>query len=270
MSGYKMSSPAIRNRMLLSLPKAVLEKILPDLEVILLPPGHVLFKAGDTVDSVLFLNSGLISIIAASSTGHSIEVGAVGREGGLPVEVLTGHQYSAHRYIVQIPGEALKISAATLKRHLGNDTAYCKSSLVFLQQLHNQSTQLVLCNRFHTVQQRLCRWLLMTSDWAEDDSYPVTHEFLSLMLGVNRSTVSLELGALKSSGLISYRQRLIKITDKRRIASMSCECYWTHKRDMDAYTRTLRISGVAGMGGTRIGRSRPARSYRPTPGEVFE
>jgi Mn-dependent DtxR family transcriptional regulator len=90
------------------------------------------------------------------------------------------------------------------------------------------------------------------------------------MLGVNRSTVSLELGALKSNGLISYRQRLIEITDKRRIATMSCECYWTHKRDMDEYTKTLQVSRSAGESRTGLGKSRSTRSFRPMPINIFE
>jgi CRP-like cAMP-binding protein len=252
----KKGSAAIRNRILLSLPKTALEKVLPELETVSLPLGKVLLKAGDQVGAALFVDSGLISIIAASSTGSSIEVGAVGKEGMIPVEILSDLQYSAHRYVVQVPGEAFRIGAPALRHGFSNDIVFCKSSLRFLQQMHNQSAQLVLCNRFHTVQQRLCRWLLMTSDWAEDDRFPVTHEFLALILGVNRSTVSLELGGLKSSGLISYRQRLIEITNKRRIATMSCECYWTHKRDMDGYTKALHLSGAAGASSARLGKSR--------------
>jgi CRP-like cAMP-binding protein len=255
------SSFVIRNKVLLSAPKTVLDKLLPELEVVSLPLGKVLFKAGEDVDSAWFVNSGLISVIAASSTGNSIEVGAIGREGVLPIEVLSDSPVSAHRYIAQIPGEALKISrAALVELYFSNDLIFSKNSLRLFQQLHNQSSQLVLCNRFHTVQQRLCRWLLMTSDWAENDQFPVTHEFLALILGVNRSTVSLELGALKASGLISNRQRMIRITDRRKIATMSCECYWTHKRDMDAYTKSLHFPAAGGGSGAGRGRARPARS----------
>jgi CRP-like cAMP-binding protein len=262
------SSPAICNKILLSLTRTSLEKVLPEFEVISLPLGTELFKAGDTVDSAFFVNSGLTSIIAVNSIGNSIEVGAVGKEGILPIEALSNLQHSAHRVVVQLPGSAFRISTAALNHNFSDDMAFCKKSLVFLQQLNNQATQLVLCNRFHTVKQRLCRWLLMTSDWAEEDQFPLTHEFLSLMLGVNRSTVSLELGALKSGGLISYRQRLIKMTDKRRIAAMSCECYWTHKRDMDAYTKALLVPEGSGKGsGTshnRSGGSRWIRTHRQT------
>jgi hypothetical protein len=163
---------------------------------------------------------------------------------------------------VQLPGHALKISMAALKHSFSNDVALYTRSLNLIQQLHNQSTQLVLCNRFHTVQQRLCRWLMMTADWAESDHFPITHEFLSLMLGVNRSTVSLEMGALKSTGLISYRQRLLEIRNKRQIATMSCECYWTHKRDMDAYNKALQISGATGAPNARMGSSRSTGASR--------
>jgi len=243
---------------------------LPELESISLPLGDVLFKAGDSVDSALFLNSGMISLIAASSTGNSIEVGAVGKEGMLPVEVLSDLRHVAHRAIVQIPGEALKISIASIRYHLPNELSLLRRYINFMQALHNQSTQLVLCNRFHTVRQRLCRWLLMTSDWAEGDAFPITHEFLSLMLGVNRSTVSLELGALKSKGMISYRQRLLEIKDKRRIATMSCECYWTHKRDIDSYTKALQVSGTAGASGNRLSSSRSTGTRSQTHITAFE
>jgi CRP-like cAMP-binding protein len=256
MPGIKKSSFKIQNNVLLSLPKTALDKLLPELESISLPLGHVVFKAGDRIDSALFLNSGMVSLVAASSTGNSIEVGAVGKEGMVPVEVLSDLQHVAHRAVVQVPGEALKISIARLEHHLPNEVSLLKRYLNFMQVLHSQSTQLVLCNRFHTVQQRLCRWLLMTSDWAESDHFPITHEFLSLMLGMNRSTVTLELGALKSKGIISYRQRLLEVKDRRQIASMSCECYWTHKRDMDSYTKALQVSGTAGPSSTRLSSSR--------------
>jgi len=264
MRSNKMSGIVIHNKMLLSLPKNSLNKLLEEFKAIHLPLGEDLFKPGDKVDSAIFVNSGLVSLIAASSTGRSIAVASVGKEGMLPVEVLSGLQCSAYTYVVRIPGEALKISTAAFKDLRSSDSAFREGSLKFFQQLHSQSAQLILCNRFHSVQQRLCRWILMSSDWAEDDQFPMTHEFLSLMLGVNRSTVSLELGALKADGMISYRQRLLRITDKRRIASISCECYWSHKRDMDAYTKALAASGTSGASGTRPGRSFTTGAYRST------
>ncbi len=241
MPDSRTSDAAIGNKILLSLPREMLEKMIPDFEMVQLPLNEVLYESGERAESILFLNTGLASLIACSSNGSCIEVGAVGNEGLLPIEALSESPVISHRGIVQLPGNALKINIDALKHHFPKDGIIVERSLMLMKQMHNQATQLVLCSRFHTVEQRLCRWLLMTSDWAQNDHFPITHEFLSFMLGVNRATVTTAMGVLKAAGVIAYRQRLLDILDRRRIASISCECYWTHRRDMEHYIASLHI-----------------------------
>ena len=235
MSAQKGSLPQIENRILLALPKAVLKKLSPDLEVITLPMNRVLFEAGERVDWAYFLNSGMASLIAVNSNGSSIEVAAVGNEGMVPVCVLTGPQYVSYRCIMQLSGSGLKISINSLRGQFRGMLG--EQLLGFMQMLHNQSCQLVLCNRFHTIEQRLCRWLLITADRAGDNHFPITHEFISCMLGANRSNVTVALGALKTAGFISYRKGTLSILDRARIESLACECYRNYRREIESYVK---------------------------------
>jgi CRP-like cAMP-binding protein len=212
-----------------------LKKLSPDLEVIPLPMNRVLFESGERVDWAYFLNSGMASLIAVNSNGNSIEVAAVGNEGMVPVCVLTGPQYISYRCVMQISGSGLKISMKSLRDQFRGILG--EQLLGFMQMLHNQSCQLVLCNRFHTIEQRLCRWLLITADRAGDNHFPITHEFVSYMLGANRSNVTVALGALKAAGFISYRKGMLSILDRARIESIACECYRSYRREIESYVK---------------------------------
>jgi len=235
MSPPKASLPPIENRILLALPKAALKKLSSDLEAIPLPMNKVLFEAGEQVDWAYFLNSGMASLIAVNSDGRSIEVAAVGNEGMVPVCVLTGPQYISYRCVMQISGSGLKIRMKSLRDQFRGTLG--EQLLGFMQMLHNQSCQLVVCNRFHAIEQRLCRWLLITADRARDNHFPITHEFVSYMLGANRANVTVALGALKAAGFISYRKGTLSILDRARIESIACECYRGYRREIENYVK---------------------------------
>jgi hypothetical protein len=145
-----------------------------------------------------------------------------------------GDQQMLYRSIVQIPGNALRISTNDLKRHFHKDGVLCDLLLKFWQMLYDQIGQSVVCNRFHTFEQRLCRWLLLTADRLQRDDLPLTHESISLLLGSNRATVTLTIGSLKKAGLIEHHRSSISILDKDRMEASACECYQIcHKRLKD-------------------------------------
>ncbi len=228
MSPPKSKTSKAENRILLMLPASERKQLASESEVVSLALNEVLFEAGDCVDHAYFLNSGMVSLIAVGEDGNSIEVGVIGDEGMLPFQIESKPQEMPYRCIVQVPGSALKIGMESLREQLR--TALNERSLPFVKMLHNQSCQSTLCNRFHTMEQRLCRWLLISGDHAGKDQFPSTHKHLSYMLGANRSNVTVALGKLKSQGLISYRQGTVTILDRRRMAIMACVCYTTYKK----------------------------------------
>ena len=227
----------IENHILLSLPKLEYEELLPDLEWIELPLNKILYEAGELIHCAYFINTGMASLIAANSEGGSVEIGVIGNEGILEMQVIMGAKRASYRSIVQIPGQALKISRDALTHHFHTQRVLHDQLLRFYQVLHNQISQSVVCNRFHTFEQRLCRWLLVTAEHADKNDFPFTHEFVSLMLGANRATVTETFGNLKKAGLILQRRGLIQILDRRRMETAACECYRANKRDLEELHR---------------------------------
>lgn len=223
----------VENRILLALPKPEFEKVSSDFEAVPLEPNQALFEVGQPVRHAYFLNSGLASFIAVSTDGSGIEVAAIGNEGMIPLQISTRPQEMIYRCIVQLPGTALKISIVSLRKSLR--AALSEPSVRLLQMMHNRSSQLILCNRFHTIEQRLCRWLLLTADNAKTNSFPVTHEFLSYVLGANRSTITIAMGILKKAKLIAYRSRMVTILDRKRTEEMACECYRVYRTQTAHY-----------------------------------
>jgi len=226
--------PRIENRILLSLPKLEYERLAPSLEKVELPWNKILFEASEPVDCAYFVNSGIISLVAGSCSGDSIEIGVIGNEGILALPTIMENGPMPYRSIVQIPGNALRITRNDLKHHFYKNGAFSGLLLKFWQMLFDQIGQSVVCNRFHTFEQRFCRWLLLTADRIQRDDLPLTHEFISLMLGSNRATVTLTIGSLKRAGLIEHHRSSIRILDKERMKASACECYEIcHKRLKD-------------------------------------
>ena len=227
--------PKIENRILLSLPKSEYEKLLSDLEFIPLPLSKILHEPGDRISYAYFINTGVASLIASNSEGGSVEIGLIGKEGVLESQVLMGAEKVSYRSIVQIAGQGLRISRDALQRHFHQSRVLHDQLLRSYRVLHNQISQSVVCNRFHTFEQRLCRWLLLTAERVNDNNIPYTHEFISLMLGAQSATVTATLGSLKEAGLISQGRGLIKLLDRAKIEAVACECYRINKRELEDF-----------------------------------
>lgn len=225
--------PKIENRILLSLPPSEFEKLSADLNYIPLPLNSALYEVGGAIHSVYFINTGMASLTAWSEEGGSVEIGVIGKEGIVGMQSVMGAERASYRTIVQISGQALQISSEALKYHFGNLRVLHDQLLRFYGVLHNQISQSVVCSRFHTSEQRLCRWLLTTARHVYRDEFSFTHEFISLMVGANRATVTAAFGSLKDSGLISQRRRLIRILDKDRMEAAACECYRANMKDLE-------------------------------------
>ena len=214
-----------RNAMLGQLPAEdyeVLAKFMVEVE---LPLNKPLSEPNEVIEYVYFLNHGLISTDAMTQSGESVEVGVIGREGFSGLPALLNQPQMSHAVVVQGIGSGLRVRASVVRE------LFLRGGM-FQTMVHNfaylemtQTAQSVLCNRMHTVDQRLARWLLTSADRMESEELHLTHEFLSHMLGVQRSTVTVAAGDMQRQELIGYSRGKIHLLDRPRLARAACECY---------------------------------------------
>jgi CRP-like cAMP-binding protein len=228
----------IENKLLSAMPRLEFERLRSHLELVNLPHGKVLTEAGDTVRHTYFITDGMISLIATTKEGQSVEVAMVGREGVVGMSSVLRTRTTSLRAKVQIAAVAWRISAEALRsevKHCGSlhELMGCYTHTLVVQIAHS-----VACNLFHTTNQRLARWLLLAHDCVGEDSFDLTHEDISEMLGVSRSGVSTAAGALQRKGMISYSRGRINILDRRGLEGVACDCYEAISGEMDSYLDT--------------------------------
>ena len=167
----------------------------------------------------------VISLVATLEDGSTMESGLVGQEGMTGIAVVLGGMTKAHRAFVQIAGEGWRLKASVLQAEFDRGGALQKLLLHYFQALFTQVAQTGVCNRFHTTEERLARWLLLVSDCVQSETFSLTQEFIAQMIGVRRAGVTVAAGALSQAGLIRYTRGQIKITDRPGLEEFSCECY---------------------------------------------
>src|SRR3984893_1369316 len=214
-----------KNGLLAAFPPEDVKRFFSDLHPVSLSPRHVFYDVGAPLEDVYFIEQGLASILTNLTNGSVIEVGMIGREGMVGVPVLLGDEISVQRVIVQVPGTALRMKAAPCKTAFDESAAVRGILLRFTAAILNMSAQTAACNRAHSMKQRCARWLLMSSDRIQSDVVPMTHEFLSSVLGVRRTGVTAIAGELQRSGLIRYRRGQVTIVDHGGLEATACECY---------------------------------------------
>ena len=195
---------------------------------------QVLYPVGARVDDVYFPLSGATSSLTVMEDGSSIEVATVGREGIVGLGSLFGDRSSPHQVIVQIAGSAMRLDANDLRALAVDGSTLHQLLLLYQSAFLNQVSYSVACNGLHTIQQRCCRWLLMTRDRLDSDSLPLTHEFVSITLGIRRSSVTDVLRPLHESKFIGNRRGVIEILDRSALETLACECY---RKINDEFTR---------------------------------
>jgi CRP-like cAMP-binding protein len=213
------------NRLLAALPADVYKRLVPHLEPIKLKLRQVLYETGDPITHVYFPNQALISLVLRMKNGHSAEVGMVGSEGLVGTSAFMGGDIIPYRAIVQGSDGATRMPAATLRKEFNRGGPLQTMLLRYMQALHVQVSQTAACNRLHSLDERLARWLLMTHDRIQSDRLELTQEFLSTMLGVERSGVTLAAITLQDENLIRYSRGKISILDRKGLERASCECY---------------------------------------------
>ncbi|WP_043367289.1 Crp/Fnr family transcriptional regulator [Belnapia sp. F-4-1] len=205
-----------RNRLLTALPPDDLAELLPQLQPVELELRQVLHEPGKPIGSVYFVETGWVSMVAYMEDGDAAEVGLVGCEGMVGLPILLGGDRDDLEAMVQASGTALRMDAAAFRQELEHIPAFRTLLLRYALLHHGQVVRTAACNGRHHIEQRLARWLLMAHDRAEGDRFPLTHEFLSMMLGVRRAGVTVAAGALQKAGLIRYGGGTMMVTDRKR------------------------------------------------------
>jgi CRP-like cAMP-binding protein len=221
------------NHILASLTPEEHERLAPHLQSVELPHGQILHEAGERVKHVYFPSSSMISLVAHSAQGESVEVGVVGFEGMAGICVILGVDQSPHEAMVQIHDGAMRIDTQALREEFKRGGGLHDLLLRYTQGLLLQTSQLAACNRLHSVSERLARWLLMSYDRCICEDLPLTQEFLSLMLGVRRAGVTEAATVLQAQGYIQYRRGHIRIIDRAGLEDYSCDCYRIVKAEFD-------------------------------------
>jgi len=225
----------IHNEILLGLPSTEREFLVPKLEFMRLKTHHVLHEPGDTLKSAYFCNSGLVSILSVFPGGKSVEVGLVGKEGFIGIPLVAGFRTAPTRAISQIEATVFRLSSETLVAALRQCPTLERRLQQFAQIMTMQTTQIAACNRHHEVDERLARWLLMSSDRIESNSVPLTQELLAQMLGTRRSSVTVASGVLQKAGLIAHTRGDVRIIDRRKLEQADCECYGAMRWQIDKW-----------------------------------
>lgn len=199
----------------------------PHLQEVRLDYLAPLYEAGHPIHFVYFPMSGVASLAKTMENGAAAEVGTTGNEGFVGLPLLLETEYAPTSVNMQVPGHALRLPARVFQNAFGQSRSLRHFLRRFVFALYNQTSQLVACNRFHDVEQRCARWLLMAHDRVPHDDFLLTHEVLSMMLGVRRSSVTIAAGRLSEMGLIEYRRGHITVTDRDGLEKRTCECYWS-------------------------------------------
>jgi CRP-like cAMP-binding protein len=221
------------NRLLSLLSDDDYEHLRPHLSLIALDYRKILYEAARPIEHVYFPVEGVASLVITSADGASAEVGTIGSEGIVGLPVCLGDREAPSSVYVQVPGTALKMNADAFRGELGHCPSLNLAMLRYAHAFFNQVAQSAACAHLHRVEERCCRWLLMTRDRMPSGEFLLTHEFLGMMLGVRRTTVTEVMGSLQKAGLIRYRRGHVSILDPEALRQRACECYDISRLEFD-------------------------------------
>jgi CRP-like cAMP-binding protein len=224
----------LQNRLLASLPSDTRERVLAVAQRVDMGFKQTVAEPDRLIEHVYFPESGVISVVMCGEDAHAmVEVATVGREGMVNLPVLLESDASPASVFCQIPGSAVRVGAADLSELTASDPELRRTLLRYAQATITQIAQFTACNRLHSIPERAARWLLMTRDRVDADTFPLTQEFLGQMLGVRRQAVNIAAGTLQKAGLITYSRGRVTIVDRSGLEEASCECYRIITREFD-------------------------------------
>jgi CRP-like cAMP-binding protein len=232
------SAPSpLQNHILEALPETVRERLFPHLKLVALRTGEVLYESGAPLRQIYFPANCVISLLYVLENGSSAEISVVGNEGAVGVSLFMGGETTTSRAIVQSGGAAYRLTGRMLKAEFERYGDMLHILLRYSQSLLTQMAQTAVCNRHHSVDQQLCRWLLLSLDRLPSNKLTVTQEMIANMLGVRREGVTAAAGKLQKLGVIRYVRGQITVLDRPQLERLSCECYAVVKRETDRVLR---------------------------------
>ena len=223
----------LENHILAALPPLEQARLFPHLKLVPMPLGMVLYESGAALRHVYFPTNSIVSLLYVMQDGGSAEIAVVGNDGVLGVSLFMGGETTPSRAIVQSAGHAYRLPGNRLKQEFSRHGEMLHVLLRYTQSLITQMAQTAVCNRHHSLDQQLCRWLLLSLDRLSSNRLNMTQELIANMLGVRREGVTEAAGKLQEAGVIEYRRGKITVLDRPRLESMSCECYEVVKKETD-------------------------------------
>ena len=223
----------LQNHLLASLPDEERARLFSQLELVPMALGEVLYESGSRLRHVYFPTNSIISLLYVMADGASAEIAVVGNEGVIGIALFMGGETTPSRAIVQSAGQAYRLKGQVLKDEFGRSGAMQHLLLRYTQALLTQMAQTAVCNRHHSVDQQLCRWLLLSLDRLSASTLSMTQELIANMLGVRREGVTEAAGKLQAVGLIQYSRGQITVLDRPRLEARACECYAVVKKEFD-------------------------------------
>jgi CRP-like cAMP-binding protein len=222
-----------QNRLLAALPQAVYDRLLPSLELVPMPLGAILSTSGGELPYLYFPTTCIVSLVYVMANGASAEIAVTGFEGLVGIALFLGGHTTPSQAVVQSAGHAYRIRARVMKDEFERGGPLQHLLLLYTQALTSQMAQTAVCNRHHSLDQQLCRWLLLSLDRLSSDELTMTQELIANMLGVRRQGVAEAAGRLQTAGLIDYRRGSIRVLDRPGLEARVCECYGVVKREYD-------------------------------------
>ena len=231
----KTSNTPFANHLLAALPREEYARLSPHLELVRLKPGKILYNAGEIVRHAYFPMGGMICLLSTIEDGRTIEVGMIGNEGMSGIPLILKTSVAPYQIMVQLAANAVRVRGDKLREEFSRGGQFQDMLLRYAHTILTQIAQSAACNRFHTVEERLCRWLLVSRDRVHTDIIHLTQEFLSQMLGVPRTSITMIAGVLQRQGFIRYSRGKISIIDRRGLEDSSCECYRLVKEEISHF-----------------------------------
>ncbi len=236
----KLAHSPLQNHLLEALPSAEYERLLPHLELVTMPLAQALYESGGKLLHVYFPTTSIISLLYVMENGASAEIAVVGNEGILGISLFMGGETTPSRAVVQSAGFGYRLKAHLLMQEFNRAGPMLHILLRYTQALITQMAQTAVCNRHHSIEQQLCRWLLLSLDRLPSDDITMTQELIANMLGVRREGVTESAGKLQKLGLIEYSRGHIKVLDRPGLELRVCECYQVVKTEFDRLLNNIK------------------------------
>jgi CRP-like cAMP-binding protein len=232
------------NRILSSLTPADYRAIQPHLRTVQLEHRRVLNEANEEIQSILFPLDCMISVIASTSAGDTTELGLIANDGFDGGAALMGPNTLPYRSLVQVEGSAVKVGIEIVKNLFQRSSSFRHVVLGYMYLMFSQLAQSAVCNRFHSVEQRLSRWMLTSMDHTGRRMFPYTHEMLGAMLGTRRATVTMVIGEFERAGMVDAQRGSVTIVSPEKLLKVTCECYFAFLKQIDLYFDSFSLEGI--------------------------